>query len=79
MGGGSKETHGVLSDGSDRWQTAGNRGGGSSCLPGVNVVPFLPGSQLRRGGVSVLGLRFALPQDVAASLSVSFCGIDNRV
>ena len=36
-------------------------------LAAVTVVFFLPGSLLRRGCVCVLGLRFALPQDVAAS------------
>ena len=53
---------------------AGNRSVGKNTgtevvlvLPAVNVVSFLPGSVPRGRCVGVLGLRFALPQGVAAS------------
>ena len=48
-------------------------------LPAVTVVSLLTGPAFRDGCTYVLGLRFAPPQDVAASLGVSCCGSDNRV
>ena len=61
---GAKRQGCARSDGSDRWHAAGNQGGAEILedfllLPAVTIVSFLPGSLLR-GGVSVLGLRFAL-------------------
>ena len=59
----------LRSDGSDRWQAAGNRGGAKNTgtvavlvLPAVTVVPFLPGPALRDGFSHVLGLRIIVPE-----------------
>ena len=68
----------MLSDGSDRWQR--RRGLGrckntgtedSLLLPAVTAVSFLPGSVPRGRCVGVLGLRFALFQDVATSFRLT--------